>query len=61
VCFSWFDGGGIEYITRHILSGLGHLEKIQADTISSSKIKGLQKQLSLHRHTVLEQYKRTLI
>jgi hypothetical protein len=46
--FSWFDGGADnEYITRHILSGLGHLEKLQADSISSSKIKAITKQLSL--------------
>jgi uncharacterized protein YfaS (alpha-2-macroglobulin family) len=33
--FSWFDGGpDSEYITRHILSGLGHLRKLAPNTIS---------------------------
>ncbi|MFN3754584.1 MG2 domain-containing protein [Flavobacterium sp.] len=36
--FAWFDGGNEnEYITRHILSGLGHLQKlkIKKETIDS--------------------------
>ncbi len=33
--FSWFDGGfESEYITRHILAGLGHLEKLTKNDIS---------------------------
>ncbi|MBX9888289.1 MAG: carboxypeptidase-like regulatory domain-containing protein [Flavobacteriaceae bacterium] len=60
--FSWFDGGGDnEYITRHILSGLGHLEKIQADSISSSKIKAITKTAIPYIDIqFLEQYKRTV-
>ncbi|WP_291150397.1 alpha-2-macroglobulin family protein [Flavobacterium sp. UBA7680] len=35
--FSWFDGGyESEYITRHILAGLGHLEKLSKN--NNSKI-----------------------
>lgn len=33
--FSWFDGGyESEYITRHILAGLGHLEKLSKNNTS---------------------------
>ncbi len=60
--FSWFDGGADnEYITRHILSGLGHLEKIQADSISSSKINAITKTtIPYIDNQFLEQYKRTV-
>lgn len=35
--FSWFDGGDeSEYITRHILAGLGHLEKLTKNNISKA-------------------------
>lgn len=35
--FSWFDGGlESEYITRHILAGLGHLEKLSKNNISKT-------------------------
>jgi len=37
--FVWFDGGTEnEYITRHILAGLGHLKKLKATTASDEKI-----------------------
>ncbi|AXB55451.1 alpha-2-macroglobulin family protein [Flavobacterium fluviale] len=38
--FSWFDGGSeSEYITRHILAGLGHLEKLsKTNTAKISEI-----------------------
>lgn len=40
--FGWFDGGNEnEYITRHILAGLGHLEKLAPDTINEEKIDGI--------------------
>jgi uncharacterized protein YfaS (alpha-2-macroglobulin family) len=60
--FSWFDGGEDNgYITRHILSGLGHLEKLQADTISSSKIKTITKTaIPYTDKQFLEKYKRTV-
>ncbi|MEC4004506.1 MG2 domain-containing protein [Flavobacterium sp. SUN052] len=34
--FAWFDGGNeSEYITTHIISGLGHLQKLQINKITS--------------------------
>lgn len=37
--FAWFDGGNeSEYITRHILAGLGHLAKLNADDATIEKI-----------------------
>lgn len=40
--FGWFDGGSeSEYITRHILAGLGHLEKLSKD--STTKIDQIAK------------------
>lgn len=37
--FVWFDGGTEnEYITRHILAGLGHLKKLKVTTASDEKI-----------------------
>lgn len=37
--FSWFDGGpDNEYITRHILSGLGHLQKLAPKTLEEADI-----------------------
>ncbi|HEU4790110.1 MAG TPA: alpha-2-macroglobulin family protein, partial [Flavobacterium sp.] len=37
--FSWFDGNDEnEYITRHILAGLGHLAKLNADDATIEKI-----------------------
>ncbi|MFB9077435.1 alpha-2-macroglobulin family protein [Flavobacterium procerum] len=34
--FSWFEGGyENEYMTRHILAGIGHLQKLQRNTKSS--------------------------
>ncbi|MEL1252561.1 alpha-2-macroglobulin family protein [Flavobacterium sp. DGU38] len=36
--FPWFEGGDeSEYITRHILAGLGHLSKLSKDENSTSK------------------------
>ena len=42
--FGWFDGGTeSEYITRHILAGLGHLGKMSSDTATLEKIKQISK------------------
>ncbi|MCI9843797.1 alpha-2-macroglobulin family protein [Flavobacterium pectinovorum] len=42
--FSWFDGGyENEYITRHILAGLGHLSKLSNDENSASKTNEIAK------------------
>ncbi|WP_281231826.1 carboxypeptidase-like regulatory domain-containing protein [Flavobacterium gelatinilyticum] len=41
--FSWFDGSDeSEYITRHILAGLGHLERLSKNT-NNSKIEEIAK------------------
>ena len=38
--FAWFDGGNeSEYITRHIIAGLGHLEKLQINKDDSTSFK----------------------
>jgi TonB-dependent SusC/RagA subfamily outer membrane receptor len=38
--FAWFDGSEEnEYITRHILAGLGHLSKLSKDENNAAKIK----------------------
>lgn len=38
--FAWFDGSEEnEYITRHILAGLGHLSKLSTDKNNATKIK----------------------
>ncbi len=38
--FAWFDGSEeSEYITRHILAGLGHLSKLTKDENNAAKIK----------------------
>jgi uncharacterized protein YfaS (alpha-2-macroglobulin family) len=38
--FAWFDGSQeSEYITRHILAGLGHLSKLSVNENNSNKIK----------------------
>ena len=38
--FAWFDGSNeSEYITRHILAGLGHLSKLSKDENNTAKIK----------------------
>ena len=38
--FAWFDGSEEnEYITRHILAGLGHLSKLRKDENNAAKIK----------------------
>ncbi|AWG21357.1 hypothetical protein FFWV33_07365 [Flavobacterium faecale] len=37
--FAWFDGSDEnEYITRHILAGLGHLEKLSTDAIIAESV-----------------------
>ncbi|WP_158729260.1 MG2 domain-containing protein [Flavobacterium sp. I-STPA6A] len=42
--FGWFDGGTeSEYITRHILAGLGHLTKLSTTTNSTEKIAQIAK------------------
>ena len=60
--FSWFDGGeDNEYITRHIVAGLGHLEKLQSDTLASAKIKAITKTAVPYLDTkFLDYYKRSL-
>ena len=42
--FSWFDGSDEnEYITRHILAGLGHLSKLSKTEYSNQKIDAIAK------------------
>lgn len=42
--FSWFDGSGeSEYITRHILAGLGHLSKLNKTEDNDDKINAIAK------------------
>lgn len=42
--FPWFEGGDeSEYITRHILAGLGHLSKLSKDENNASKIDEIAK------------------
>ncbi|CAD0008645.1 alpha-2-macroglobulin family protein [Flavobacterium salmonis] len=42
--FPWFEGGDeSEYITRHILAGLGHLSKLSKDENNTSKIDEIAK------------------
>jgi uncharacterized protein YfaS (alpha-2-macroglobulin family) len=42
--FAWFDGSDEnEYITRHILAGLGHLSKLSSNENNISKIKEIAK------------------
>lgn len=42
--FSWFDGGSeSEYITRHILAGLGHLSKLTQNKNNASQIDQIAK------------------
>lgn len=42
--FSWFDGGDeSEYITRHILAGLGHLSKLNKTKENDTKIDAIAK------------------
>lgn len=42
--FSWFDGSDeSEYITRHILAGLGHLSKLTKTEDNDKKIDGIAK------------------
>ncbi|OOV18294.1 alpha-2-macroglobulin [Flavobacterium sp. LM4] len=42
--FPWFEGGNeSEYITRHILAGLGHLSKLNKDEINASKMDEIAK------------------
>lgn len=42
--FSWFDGGyESEYITRHILAGLGHLSKLNKTKENDTKIDAIAK------------------
>ncbi len=55
--FAWFDGGyESEYITRHILVGLGHLEKLSKN--NTSKIDEIAKTgIPFLDNTFLEYYK----
>lgn len=42
--FSWFDGSNeSEYITRHILAGLGHLSKLNKTTENAERIDAIAK------------------
>lgn len=42
--FSWFDGSDeSEYITRHILAGLGHLSKLNKTEETNTKIDAIAK------------------
>ncbi|PJJ10850.1 TonB-dependent SusC/RagA subfamily outer membrane receptor [Flavobacterium sp. 1] len=42
--FAWFDGSDEnEYITRHILAGLGHLKKLNSDDATIEKIDEISK------------------
>lgn len=42
--FAWFDGGNeSEYITRHILAGLGHLSKLNKTENNEDKIEEISK------------------
>jgi TonB-dependent SusC/RagA subfamily outer membrane receptor len=42
--FAWFDGNDEnEYITRHILAGLGHLKKLTVKTVPKEKIVEISK------------------
>ncbi|CAM3679023.1 carboxypeptidase-like regulatory domain-containing protein [Flavobacterium chungbukense] len=58
--FSWFDGGyESEFITRHILAGLGHLEKLSKN--SNAKIDEITKTGVSFLDTKFSEYHRTRI
>ncbi|AXT52932.1 alpha-2-macroglobulin [Aquimarina sp. BL5] len=61
--FPWFSGGNVNlYITRHIVSGLGHLKKLQIDTehIYTSNVIA-KKAIAYLDKKYLENYKRELL
>jgi uncharacterized protein YfaS (alpha-2-macroglobulin family) len=57
--FSWFDGSDeSEYITRHILAGLGHLSKLNKTEETNIKIDAIAKTgIPFLDHKFLEYYK----
>ncbi|MBF4507248.1 carboxypeptidase-like regulatory domain-containing protein [Flavobacterium sp. JLP] len=57
--FSWFEGGyENEYITRHILAGLGHLSKLNKSGDNEDKIEAIAKSgISFLDTKFLESYK----
>lgn len=57
--FSWFDGSSeSEYITRHILAGLGHLSKLNKTEDNANKIDAIAKTgIPFLDHKFLEYYK----
>lgn len=57
--FSWFDGSSeSEYITRHILAGLGHLSKLNKTENNANKIDAIAKTgIPFLDHKFLEYYK----
>jgi len=58
--FAWFDGGQEnEYITRHILAGLGHLKKLTKSTdIARNRVEIANNGISFIDNKFLENYKR---
>lgn len=60
--FGWFDGGTeSEYITRHILAGLGHLSKLSTTINSTEKIAQIAKTgIPFLDQKFLEQHKNRL-
>jgi uncharacterized protein YfaS (alpha-2-macroglobulin family) len=56
--FPWFSGGNEnDFITRHIVSGIGHLEKLNIETENSYKLKPIAgKALKYLDSKFLEQY-----
>jgi TonB-dependent SusC/RagA subfamily outer membrane receptor len=61
--FPWFEGGSeSEYITRHVLAGFGHLDKLgmkPADSVATKTL--IKKGLAFTDTKFLEQYKKTII
>lgn len=58
--FVWFDGGTEnEYITRHILAGLGHLKKLKVKTTLDEKVNEVTKKgISFMDSKFLESHKK---
>ncbi|WP_299257973.1 alpha-2-macroglobulin family protein [uncultured Aquimarina sp.] len=61
--FPWFSGGNVNpYITRHIVSGLGHLKKLQVDTENMYTANTIAKKaIAYLDKKYLENYKRALL
>ncbi len=61
--FPWFDGGqDNEYITRHILAGFGHLQKLGIESENESKTGNmLKKAIAFTDAKFMEQYQKTII